>query len=230
MQQYLKWILFTFMCFSVVACSSPNSPKGVAKSFWDAVLAQDEAKTRQYSSADTQMAVNFSGNTIDWSKMKVRLGATDMVGNDAVVHTVVTDETSGAKYTFNTYLVQENNVWRVDYTRTRKASMTSEIFAQIVKTLHEFNTRLNEDFEDTVAGFREAAPDIKKELDALTDTLASHVNTVAHADHEMHKKVTDFKAAVLGIFAHHPEKVAPTVPTRKITEPTAPAAHSTTTQ
>jgi hypothetical protein len=188
-----------------MACSSPNSPKGVAKSFWDGVLAQDQDAARKYVSAATQNAVDFSKNTRDWKVMKVELGTTDMSGNEAMVHTIIVDQSTNAKYAFNTYLVQENGVWRVDYLRTRKASITSEIFSDIISSLDRFNKGLTNDFDNTIAGFREAAPQIKVELDQLTQTLADHMKEASkQSNPAVHQKIEDFKSTVMGIFAHHP--------------------------
>ena len=210
MQQFIKWMFCALMCLSIMACSSPNSPKGVAKSFWDSVFAQDLAKTRHYSSTSTQNAVDFTHNKIDWENMKLTLGSTDMAGNEAMVHTIIINKETGAKYAFNTYLVQENGAWKVDYIRTRKASTTSEIFADIILSLEKFNKGLNNNFDDTVAGFREAAPEIKVELDKLTASLTNHMQEASkQGDHTLHQKIDEFKSSMMGIFAHHPAHVAP---------------------
>ncbi len=210
MQNYFKGILCILMCLSIMACSSPNSPKGVAKSFWNAVVAQDQDAVRKYSSSTTQGAVDFSKSKINWKEMKVTLGTTEMAGDQAMVHTVITNDTTGGKYVFNTYLVQEDGSWRVDFVRTREASITSEIFADIIKGLQEFNKGLNDNFEATVAGFREAAPEIKVQLDQLTDNLAKNMQGASkQGDQHMHQNLEDFKSAVMGIFAHHPSQIAP---------------------
>lgn len=222
MQQYLKWILFIFTCLTVVACSNPHSPKGVAKSFWDGVLAQDEKVTKEYVSIATQDAVNFSQNAIDWKEMRVQLGTTETVDGTAIVHTTVQNKSNGAKYNFNTYLVQEQDgKWRVDYVRTRKASITSELFTNIIDSLKKLNLSLNENFDDTVAGFREAAPNIKVELDNLTETLTKHMEPSQPEHAQVHKSLETFKASVLDIFQHQAKAEA--AATTPATAPNTPA-------
>jgi hypothetical protein len=224
MQQFFKWMFCVFMCFSLMACSSPNSPKGVAKSFWDGVMSQNAEKTRQYTSSTTRDTVDFSKNKIDWENMKLTLGSTDMVGQEAMVHTVIINQETGAKYAFNTYLVQENGQWRVDFVRTRKASITSEIFADIITSLDKFNKALNSNFDETIAGFREASPEIKLELDKLTDTLAKHMQESSQAGNQnVHSKIEDFKTSVMDIFVHHPAHEVPAEPATPTTTTSEPA-------
>ncbi|MFA6036921.1 MAG: hypothetical protein WC748_02210 [Legionellales bacterium] len=204
MKQYFKWILGVLTCLSLVACTNPHSPEGVAKKFWDGVLAQDQEVVRKYSTTSTQASVDFTQNKIDWKNMELTLGSAEVVNNQATVHTLILNKETGARYAFNTYLVQENNEWRVDYVQTRQASITSEIFADLISSLVKFNNGLNNNFDETVAGFREASPEIKKELDQLTATLANHMReTSKQTDPNVHSKMQSFKEDVMNIFAHH---------------------------
>ncbi len=211
MQRCFKWMLWVVISFSLVACSNPNSPKGIAKSFWDGVFAQNETIVRQFSSASTQNMIDFHTsphNTMNWSAMKLHLGRTDIAGNQAMVHTVIEDTSNGEKYTFITYLVEENGMWRVDYVRTRKASVTSEIFANLISNLKKFNQSLQDNYDETVVGFKEAAPDIKAQLDLLTDNLAKRFEAAGangHPHAHMQERVEGFKNAVLGVFEHNPD-------------------------
>ncbi|HLF66269.1 MAG TPA: hypothetical protein VI522_01495 [Gammaproteobacteria bacterium] len=209
MRQYLKWITFFSVCAAVaalVACSSSHSPKGVAQSFWDAVLIQDQAKALEFVTPQTQAEVDFSKNTRDWTGMSVKLGTTDLMGNNATVHTQIQDKNTGLKYSFLTYLVQENGVWRVDYARTRHASINSEVFAHLVHSLQQVNASLDKDYAGTMESFKEAAPDIKMALDSLADRMAQGpqtspgtATTSAPSNSLAHKKFEDLKQALMGV-------------------------------
>jgi hypothetical protein len=223
MQQYFKWMLGVFTCLFLVACTNPNSPEGIAKKFWDGVLSQNQEVVRQYSTSATQSAVDFSQNKIEWGSMQLSLGSTEVSGDTATVHTLILNKETGAKYAFNTYLVQENGVWRVDYVKTRKASITSEIFADLISSLQKFNKGLTDNFDDTVAGFREASPEIKKELDQLTATLSNHMREASiQGDSTVHDKIQGFKDDVMNIFVHHtdhPTTAAPVTSAPASTQP-----------
>lgn len=213
MKQYFKWMLGVLTCLSLVACTNPNSPEGVAKKFWNGVIAQNQDVVREYSTSATQASVDFSKNTIEWGHMELNLGSAEVVGDKASVHTLILNKETGAKYAFNTYMLQENGKWRVDYVLTRKASITSEIFADLISSLQKFNNGLVSNFDDTVAGFREAAPEIKKELDQLTATLTNHMLEASkQGDSTIHSKIQGFKEDVMNIFVHHskpPEMTQP---------------------
>jgi hypothetical protein len=205
MQQYFKGILLAFLCVFLAACSNPNSPKGVAKSFWDGVVAQDQATAQQYATVETQSAIDFSKNVVDWKLMTVKLGATEMTGDHASVVTEITDKAKEHQYTFNTYLVKENGAWRVDYIRTRHASMTSEVFANLVESLQKLNDSLVTHYDDTVAGFEQASPAIRAQLEALSTNLAhqGHAQTHATTHPTMHQRVEALKKALASMFNYH---------------------------
>ncbi len=212
MRQFLKWISFFSVCAvlaALVACSSAHSPKGVAQAFWDAVLVQDQAKAREFVTPQTQALVDFSKNTMDWTGMTVKLGTTDMMGSNAIVQTQIQDKKTGLKYSFSTYLVQENGVWRVDYGRTRHASLNSEVFAHLIHSLQKLNESLDKDYAGTMEGFKEAAPDLKIELDNLADRMAKGEQAQAQGtsgatpvNPQVHKKFEDLKQALMGVMEH----------------------------
>lgn len=209
----IKWIFSIVMVFLLTACTNPNSPEGIAKKFWDGVMSQNQEVVRQYSTTATASGVDFSKNTIDWKTLQTNLGTTEISGNTAMVHTLIVNKETGARYAFNTYLEQENGLWRVDYVKTRKASITSEIFADIIVGLKKFNQALVDNFDDTVDGFREAAPEIKKELDQLTQTLANHMREASKQGNQtVHSKMQDFKDDVMDIFVHHSDHPADNAP------------------
>lgn len=202
--QQIKWIFIVFMGLFLAACTNPNSPEGVAKKFWNGVLTQNQTVAAEYSSHETRQNVDFSRNQVKWDDMQLSLGSTEISGDHAMVHTLLLNKKTGEKYAFNTFLVQENGVWRVDYDKTRKASLTSQIFADIILSLQKFNTALNDNFDDTIQGFREAAPEIKKEIDKLTTTLANHMNNATQQGNpNVHSKVQEFKNDIMNVFSHH---------------------------
>ncbi|MGA2655508.1 MAG: hypothetical protein ABSF18_05970 [Gammaproteobacteria bacterium] len=216
MQHYVKWIFAALAGLFLVACTNPNSPEGVAKKFWDGVMTQNHTVAAEFSSTETKKNIDFSRNQINWGDMQLSLGTAEISGNQATVHTLLVNKKTTEKYAFNTYLVQENGLWRVDYDKTRKASLTSEIFADLILSLQKFNTALNTNFDDTVAGFREAAPEIKKEIDQLTTTLTNHMNVASsQGNPAVHGKIQQFKDEMMSVFTHHSQTdqtAAPAIP------------------
>lgn len=152
-------------------CQSLKTPDQVTLKFWQAMANDDLITAKLYvSQASKTMLQSTEAGFKDAS---FTIGQIVIDADQARVETTAnkTDQTTAH---FTTYLVQEDQRWKVDYQRTQR-SLTGTLFNGLFKSLENIGKSLNEELEQQVPQLEKEVEsfgqELKKQLDKLGEEL-----------------------------------------------------------
>jgi len=168
-------IVTTLIGFLLSSCQSPETPQQVAQHFWQAVIEDKPDKVVKYSTlVDVKDYDRFSTN---WSGFQPSLGKITIEKNNASVVSQFTPPTGAdlKERKLTTYLVMQNEEWKVDYQNTRdkmKTDKAGNLFGrlnQIGKKLQELSDQVGSDAAEGVEKFADELEKSIKELEESID-------------------------------------------------------------
>jgi hypothetical protein len=146
--------------FLLSACQTTveKSPDSVTAAFWQAVISGDLHAAQGYVTDDSRssLATDHAGKYT-----AVQVGAMTLDGDNATVVTLLTQ--NNKKVSFNTALLKQNNVWKVDYQQTRM-NISIVPFQSIVNELQTIGETFGEQLQQQM-------PLIEKGLEGFGDQL-----------------------------------------------------------
>jgi len=155
-------------------CGSPSTPLDVATEFWAAIEAGDTRAVKRRITTAEAGALESLDDVLPISASKLTKIVID--GNVASVDTTVTVE--GDKpldFPLKTYLVLEQETWKVDYARTIDAVGNAGKLAAVIAKVHEFGDALQEGIERSVEELEHTLPQIEQELSRIEGQIKQHV-------------------------------------------------------
>ncbi|HEX5515108.1 MAG TPA: hypothetical protein VFY81_11975 [Gammaproteobacteria bacterium] len=153
------------------ACSGEKTPQDVTALFWQAVIGSDANKAVEYSTLTDARA--YDGFSRDWKGLQPTLGKLVIEGDEASVVTTFAGpdtQASGRPLEVVTYLVRQNDQWKVDYGRTGEA-----LRGPLASLFTQFN-RLSKKISDQLDA---AAGDLTVEMERLSEQLEQLSATVS---------------------------------------------------
>lgn len=145
------------------ACFRPESPQHVAQEFWKAVITHNVNDVVEYSTlVDTK---NYTAFNKKWQGYQAVTGKIIINGNQARVETELSqyNDTSKNQHNISTYLVKQNEQWKVDYVRTAE-SMKPDAFGNFFGQLDKLGKNLSDTFKDSSDKFRIEMQRLENEL------------------------------------------------------------------
>ena len=185
---YLISIILMF-----TGCASPATPDQVATSFWNAAVAQDENRARNYVTETTRKSVNFS--KIEWHNGIVTLGEIRINGDDATVETKIEISKNGKQSIthLQTVLNKKDGKWKVDYDKTKQTIVQNNALADAMKEIREFSADFSKQLNEAFNKSQKEMPKVEKELKSLGDTLQKGMdNAKEKVIPELEKNIEDF--------------------------------------
>lgn len=153
------------------ACFAEKTPLEVSQAFWASVISHDLDNAVKYSSLNnTQQYDGFSQN---WSQSQPSWGKIIIDGKQASVETIITRPGSPQpeNQTFNTYLIQINDTWKVDYEKT-KQEMQSTPLSNLFNQLSQIGESFTEKLKSSSQSFSQEMERMTEELEALSDSIS----------------------------------------------------------
>ncbi|WP_394752878.1 hypothetical protein [Crenothrix sp.] len=144
----------------LAACQTvaETTPDTVTSAFWQAFIAGNLKTAQNYVTKDSQTSLA----TDEASKFSlVQIGAMTLDGDSATVVTMLSQ--NNKKVSFNTALLKEDDVWKVDYQQTRM-NISMIPFQGIVNELQNIGETFGEQLQQQV-------PLIEKGLESFGDQL-----------------------------------------------------------
>ncbi|MCP3690200.1 MAG: hypothetical protein GY784_17490, partial [Gammaproteobacteria bacterium] len=114
-------IVATLTGFLLSSCQSPETPQQVSQHFWQAVIEDKADEVVKYSTlVDVK---NYDRFSMNWSGFQPSLGKITIENNNASVVSQFTPATGAdlEERKLTTYLIMQNENWKVDYQQTRDA-------------------------------------------------------------------------------------------------------------
>lgn len=150
------------LLFLLSGCQAVSTPEQVTAVFWEAMAEGDLDSARKYATQETQHLVtkqqNLEGAT-------VKTGAILIDGSNATVVTVMTltKPESNKVLSFDTVLLKESNLWKIDYQRTLN-NLSNLPFGDIFKSLRAIGETINKELEQQIPLFEKQIKSFSEEL------------------------------------------------------------------
>jgi hypothetical protein len=130
------------------ACQAALSPGQVTLAFWEAMAQGNIESARKYATKDTQQLVIKQGY-LEGASIKTEEAVID--GPNASVLTILTLKKPVGKepLSFNTVLLKENDLWKVDYQQTLN-NISILPFGELFKSLRGIGEAINKQLEQQI--------------------------------------------------------------------------------
>jgi hypothetical protein len=159
---YLRGLVVLCAALLLSACMAPKTPQEVAQRFWESVIVGDAEGAVEHSTLVS--ARDYDAFSRDWSGFQPAWGKVVIEGEQA---SIVSEFSKGGedyeKRALVTYLVRQNDRWKVDYQRTGE-SLRGGSLARLFEQLGELGRSVSEQF-------RGSAQDIGAEMERLAEQL-----------------------------------------------------------
>lgn len=169
---WLQVIAITIVGFLLSSCHTPQTPQQVTQLFWLAVIEDKPDEVVEYSTLlDIKDYDRFSTN---WNGFQPDLGKITIENNAASVESQFTPPTGAdlKERKLTTYLVMQNEEWKVDYQKTRdemKAGKAGSLFGK----LNQIGKDLQKQLENSAGEFNSEMEQLGEKLQSLSDQVGS---------------------------------------------------------
>lgn len=167
-------IFLVLLIATLTACDKPSTPVEVAAEFWEALQTGDAGKVKRHITAAEATSLESIEQVLPISGAK--LGRIVIDERTATIDTTIT--VSGDKpleFPLKTYLVVEDEDWKVDYARTVEAVANAGKLAAVIEKVHEFGDTLQQGIERSVQELEHTLPQIEQELSRIEEQIKQHV-------------------------------------------------------
>lgn len=168
-------IVFTFGLFLLLlsACQSVRTPSETAQAFWSAMAKDNLEQAKKYCTSQSQpLLISSQQNKL--KNARFSYGKIVIDGNQASIETQVLQP--GKKNSgFTTYLIKEDDHWKVDYQRSVK-SFSVDILEEIFNSLNNLGETFNKQLEQQIPLIEKEIESFGKELKQQIDSLESEFN------------------------------------------------------
>ncbi len=165
-------IVATLIGFLLSSCQSPETPQQVTQHFWQAVIEDKVDEVVKHSTlADVKDYDRFSMN---WSGFQPSLGKITIENNNASVVSQFTPATGAdlKERKLTTYLVMQNEEWKVDYQKTRDEMKTDKA-GGLFEKLNQIGKDLQKQLENSADDFNSEMEQLGEKLKELSDQVGS---------------------------------------------------------
>lgn len=189
MKPQLNWLYLAFFTIALASCATtqiPQTPQQIAQGFWDATVAQNISKAREFTSKTYTPMPDKKIST--WQNATLSFGTVHINENDAWVDTTVnfTDNDKPVSLAFTTVLKTEGSGWKVDHQKTmtnfkaqRNTLDNKEHTAkELEKKLRKLGDQLSKDLDKATTELKKQMPEIKKDMQSLGKNINKELNDV----------------------------------------------------
>ena len=197
-------IILLLLTVLLAACSKPSTPVEVASGFWSAIEAGDARMVKRRITAVEAASLESLDDVLPISGAE--LGRIIIDGREATIDTTVT--VTGDKpleFPLKTYLVLEDEDWKVDYGRTIEAVANAGKLAAVIDKVHEFGNTLQQGIERSVQELEHTLPQIEQELSRIEDQIKQHAP-------ELRKRIEQFTQELEEAMKRPPKPAPPIDP------------------
>ena len=153
--------LFSLL-FMLSGCQAVSTPEQVTLAFWEAMAQGNLESARKHATPETQQLVTKQQNLEGAS---VKTGAVVIDGPKATVSTIMTLKNleSNKPISFNTVLLKENDLWKVDYQQTLN-NLSILPFGELFNSLRAIGDAFNKELEQQIPLFEKQIKSFSEEL------------------------------------------------------------------
>ena len=165
-------IVATIIGFLLSSCQSPETPQQVTQNFWQAVIEDKPDEVVKYSTLVD--AKDYDRFSMSWVGFRPSLGKITIENNNASVISQFTPATGAdlKERKLTTYLVMQNEEWKVDYQKTRDAIKTDKA-GGLFENLNQIGKDLQKLLENSADEFNVEMEQLGEKLKELSDQVES---------------------------------------------------------
>ena len=188
---FIKKIVLTVIALAgLSACEEPLTPPEVTDQFWQAVKARDNTRLSgliSQSSDGKPVQVDELPEIESWKTGKIIIDE-----NRSEVETQIS--IAGEKpfqVTVNTYLIDENGYWKIDYPATVEQVKENSEIGLALSRLDDISQKMIEGLDQSIEQFQEAVPVIEQELSKIEEQLREKVPEIRKRLDEFARKLEE---------------------------------------
>ncbi len=161
----------------VGGCAQKQTPEEVAHGFWQAVVNNDLETARKLTTENSGKDLHLLDN--QEKKLKaVEVGTATITGDVSTVPTTLIGDRDGdeTRIELTTYLLKEEDAWKVEGDKTVSALMTSSLESMLQNLTGDLteiggaiNKTITTGLREFLGSLQQSVPDIKQELGKLAD-------------------------------------------------------------
>jgi hypothetical protein len=170
-----KHFLFLFYLLSSVlllsACSAQKTPQEVAQVFWESVINNDTEEVIKYSTlTDATKYDSFSKN---WSGFHPSWGRVVIEGDQASIVSEFSkpNNPNSNSRKFVTYLVRQNEEWKIDYARTQE-EVRGNVLTNLLGHLDQLGSNIAAQLSSSAKHLDADLKHLSEQLEKLSDSLS----------------------------------------------------------
>ena len=143
-------------------CQAVSSPEQVTLAFWEAMAQDDLEAARKHATEETQYLVTKQ-QSLEGASIKT--GEVIIKGSNATVSTIMTlkKPESNKPLLFNTVLLKESEIWKVDYQQTLN-NLSILPLGEFFKNLRAIGDAINKELEQQLPLFEQQIKSFSEEL------------------------------------------------------------------
>ncbi|SEF82710.1 hypothetical protein [Nitrosomonas ureae] len=151
------------LLFILNGCQTTLSPEQTTTAFWKAMVNGELESAKKYTARETQALVVKQENIMGASLEKTGMIVID--GPNAKVATVVMlkNHENNKTLTFDTVLLKEDDVWKVDYQKTLN-NLSILPFGEVINSLRAIGDVINKKLEQQIPLFENQVKSFSDEL------------------------------------------------------------------
>ncbi len=157
---------------SLSACTDPKTPTETAQGFWSAIAENDTSEAVDYCSVKHKDVSLF--NDPQFQKATFTYGKITIDGNFATVDAQFTP-TQNKTLSFTTYLVKEDDIWRVDCQRSVPNLAGNQIMNDFFNNLNDLGKSINKQINEQIPMIEKEIESFGSELKQQLDDLGSEL-------------------------------------------------------
>jgi hypothetical protein len=188
------------MCTMLLSCQSAKTPLQISEHFWFGIKTKNSALVKKYSLASSMNEsedIEQFENLSDFTFGKIIIDG-DKAEVETNVKIISNENTKDAR--INTYLENNNDVWKVNYKKTIRQLKDRQNVAEIFDDIEEMTEEITKELEESVEEMKEKiVPEIKEKV------VPKIKSEIENAEKELLEKLPELKD-MFDEFLHELEK------------------------
>ncbi len=183
-------LLLLLPLFLLTACTEKLTPQQVAEQFWLAVEKHDVQRIQKLTAKGTISSGDISRHLLPIRN--VSFAKTIIDGEQAEVETeveVMSDKP--LRVPLKTLLVQQDDIWLVDYNSTVAAVRVESSLAKLLDKLRIFSDEVKDQVNDSIHQFEQKVPEIERKLEEAEGMLKEKIPEIREQVEEFTRQLEE---------------------------------------
>ncbi len=185
-----KFLILLVAGLIISGCAASLTPIEVSERFWTAVKNKDANNIRKYISSNSQNENVLSRDILPLDE--ISLGKTIIDGEEAWVDTnVIISGDDPFIVPLKTVLLQENNLWKVDYDKTVASLSGGSSVARVMSRIADLSAQFTDELNHSIDDIQEAIPKIQREIEIIEENVKEQLPVLRERMEEFMKQLEE---------------------------------------